>query len=42
MGRYRVESDLCKLLLVLPVADESLAHLKLKEAPQFAITINRS
>jgi len=41
-ARYQVESDLCKLLLVLPVADESLAHLKLKEAPQFAITINRS
>ena len=41
-ARYQPESDLCKLLLVLPVATDSLDHLKLKDAPQFPMTINRS
>jgi folate-binding protein YgfZ len=41
-ARYQSEYDLCKLLLVLPVADEGIVHLKLKDAPEFPITINRS
>ena len=41
-ARYQSEHELCKLLLVLPVADEGIAHLKLKDAPQFPITINRN
>ncbi len=41
-ARYQSEHDLCKLLLVLPVADEGIAHLKLKDSPQFPITINRN
>jgi tRNA-modifying protein YgfZ len=41
-ARYQSESDLCKLLLVLPVATNSVDHLKLKDMPQCPITINRS
>jgi len=41
-ARYQPEHEVCKLLLVLPVADESLAHLKLKDAMQFPLTINRN
>ena len=41
-ARYQAEHELCKLLLVLPVADEGMAQLKLKDAPQFPITINRN
>ncbi len=40
-ARYQSESDVCKLLLVLPVVTDSIDHLKLKDAPQFPITINR-
>jgi folate-binding protein YgfZ len=41
-ARYQPKSDLCKLLLVLPVATDDIYCLKLKEAPQFSITINMS
>jgi folate-binding protein YgfZ len=41
-ARYQSESDLCKLLLVLPVATDGIFSLKLKEAPQYPITINAS
>ncbi len=39
-ARYQSENDLCKLLLVLSVADDGVYHLKLKDAPQFPITLN--
>jgi len=41
-ARYQSESDLCKLLLVLPVTTDGIFSLKLKEAPQYPITINAS
>jgi len=36
---YESENDVCKLLLVLPVANEDIYQLKLKDAPQFSITL---
>ena len=41
-ARYQSESDLCKLLLVLPVATDGIFSLKLKQALEYPITINES